>query len=41
MPWMLATLAFVTLCFFGALALCEWLVKRRRDKRDSDRDSFV
>ena len=39
MSWILVTLAVVAACFFGAFALCEWLIGRRRAGRNDERDS--
>ena len=39
--WFLLTILFVLACFAGAYVLCEWLIRRRRDANDNDRDSLA
>lgn len=38
MSWLSLTIIFVLACLACAFGLCEWLIKRRRDANESDRD---
>ena len=41
MSWIPATLIFVAISLAGAFLLCVWLIRRRRDANDHDRDSLA
>ena len=41
MSWFLLTILFVLACFAGAYGFCEWLIRRRCDENDNDRDSLA
>lgn len=41
MSWFPATILFVIACLAVAFGLCEWLIRRRSDGRNNDRDSLV